>query len=243
MVKGAKVKKPEWAYGVTTTPQRRYDLLPRTLMSLAKAGFEKPTLFVDQCKKEDIDSYITGEYQTVFRMFPGVRTFGNWILTLWELYLKQPNASFYAIFQDDFVTYINLREYLEQCEYPERGYWNLYTFPHNQDLAKCQQGWYLSDQLGKGAVALIFSKKVAMDLLSTKHLVDRVQNSSRGHKAVDGAIVTAMKHIKYKEYVHNPSLVQHTGTESTMGNSKHKLAVSFVGENYNALEMLEKKHE
>lgn len=227
-----------WAYGVTTTPERRDKLLPRTLKSLVKAGFPDPTLFVDKCKKSEIVRYTAWDYSTVFRMAPGVRTYGNWLLALWELYLKQSDAHFFAIFQDDFVTYSNLKPYLERCEYPEKGYWNLYTFPQNQELAKGRKGWYPSNQLGKGAVALVFDKKAVMNLLSTKHLVDRVQNPLRGHKAVDGAISTAMKQIGYKEYVHNPSLVQHTGIQSSMGNTKLQLALSFISEEFDALDLL-----
>ena len=229
----------KWSYGVTTTPTRKLDLLPRTLVSLVKAGFPDPVLFIDNCCESDVVMYNTWEHFSVYRMNPGVRTFGNWILTLWELYLRQSHANFYAIFQDDFVTYPNLRQYLEKCEYPKMGYWNLYTFPENQELAKGQKGWYLSNQLGRGAVALVFDKQTTQFLLASKHMVDRVQNTQRGHKAVDGAVSTAMKQINFREYVHNPSLVQHTGLQSSMGNKKHKQAPSFIGENFDALNLLE----
>ena len=36
-----------WAYGVTTVPSRRDNLLPITLGSLRKAGFDKPRLARD----------------------------------------------------------------------------------------------------------------------------------------------------------------------------------------------------
>ena len=35
-----------WVYGVTTVPERRADLLPRTLVSLDRAGFPSPRIFV-----------------------------------------------------------------------------------------------------------------------------------------------------------------------------------------------------
>jgi hypothetical protein len=44
-----KAKQPvrTWAYGITTVPSRLTTLLPRTITSLAAAGFDKPHLFVD----------------------------------------------------------------------------------------------------------------------------------------------------------------------------------------------------
>lgn len=226
-----------WAYGVTTVPSRINDLLPQTLASLQDAGFPKPRLFVDG--EADPTAYKRFGLEVTTR-HPAIRIFGQWVLTLWELYLRQPLADRYAIFQDDFITYKNLRQYLEKCPYPERGYWNLYTFPKNQKLApKGTTGWYLSNQLGKGAVALVLNREAVTTVLGHQHMLKRPQQANkRSYKAVDGAIVTAFKKADWKEYVHNPSLVQHTGEQSTLSNKKHALAISFRGNEFNALELL-----
>ncbi len=226
-----------WAYGVTTVPSRINDLLPRTLASLKEAGFPKPRLFVDgECDENDYHRF---DLEVTTRC-PTIRIFGNWVLTLWELYLREPLAERYAIFQDDFITYRNLRQYLEKCEYPETGYWNLYTFPKNQALApKGTTGWYLSNQLGKGAVALVLNRQAVVTVLGHPHIVTRPQSANkRSFKAVDGAVVTAFEKAKWKEYVHNPSLVQHIGDQSTLGNHKHARAKSFRGEQFDAMELL-----
>ncbi len=232
----------KWAYGITTVPSRRESLFPRTLASLKLAGFDKPRLFVDG----DVDGSWYRSHGLGLEItcrYPAIRTYGNWILSLIELYIREPTADRYAIFQDDFVTYVNLREYLDKCIYPEKGYLNLYTFPSNQQLAPAgKTGWYLSNQMGRGAVALVFSVGAVRTLLtnqaSVDHLVERPQDAHRGHKAVDGGIVTALKKAEWKEYVHNPSLVQHTGIVSSMGNPQQLLAPSFRGENYNAMDLL-----
>jgi hypothetical protein len=221
----------EWAYGVTTVLDRLNVLLPRTLKSLRAAGFESPRIFIDGAgaRPPELDSY------EVTCRSPKVRTFGSWMLAAMELVFRQPNAERYALFQDDMVTYRNLRGYLEACPFPEQGYWNLYTFPQNE---KPINGWYESNQLGKGAVALVFSNKGLRTLLSQQYMIDRVLNPTRGWKALDGGIVSAYKKINWKEFVHNPSLVQHTGTESVMGNARHALANTFKGEDFDAMELL-----
>lgn len=228
----------KWSYGVTCVPERMDSVLVDTLESLAAGGFERPRLFVDG--ERAIPERFSGYEMTVHR--PRLRTFGNWVLALWELYVRRPDADRYALFQDDMVCYRNLRQYLERCPFPSKGYLNLYLFPQNEKLAKGRRGWYQSNQLGKGAVALVFDNEGARLLLGHPHMVDRPLDERRGWKSIDGGIVTAFKKAKWKEYVHNPSLVQHTGTKSSMGNKQHPKADSFLGQDFDALAFVEGEH-
>lgn len=254
----ARIRSLKWAYGVTTVPERRQTLLPRTLNSLRLAGFEDPRLFID-------GDYSGLSWQREFGLEvtcrnPRIRTAGNWILSLYELYLREPTADRYAIFQDDLVSVQGLREYLEKLPYPdgeegrEKGYLNLYLFPSNESLApkdnhgRVLTGWFRARNLnsgpnrfqtGRGAVGLVFNREAVMVLLSSPHMVDRVQDLQRGWKAVDGGIVTAMNKAEWSEFVHYPSLLQHTGDLSSMGNKPHPKASSFPGEWTSALSLLE----
>jgi hypothetical protein len=241
-----------WVYGVTTVPARRRELLPRTLQSLKAGGFDRPWLFIDRSSHLEAASYeqefglrIAG---VTVRSF-AAKVYANWVLSLWELYLRDPDADRYAIFQDDMVTYRNLRPYLEKVVYPPRGYLNLYTFPENQVNAprvkgKEVIGWFPSNQRGFGAVALVFSSEAVRTLLTNKHLINRTirndpENLTRRVSLVDGAVVEAFRGIGWREYVHNPSLVQHTGEQSSMGHGLQPLAPSFKGEDFDALELLQ----
>lgn len=231
-----------WSYGLTTVPSRVGDLLPRTLDSLAAGGFHAPRLFVDGADHQQISKMfepmcssrgLTATYRTT-----PVKTAGNWALSLGELYLLNPHADLYALFQDDFVTCRNLRAYLEQTLLPADGYYNLYTFPKYQ--AACNNsGWNKTTQQGLGAVALVFRRETVVDLLSSRYMVERPQDRERGWQKIDGGIVDALRLTKTNfEYVHDPSLVQHTGLESSMGNRRHALARSFPGEKFDALTLL-----
>lgn len=225
-----------WAYGVTTVPDRLKDLFPRTLASLALAGFDSPRLFVDNCEQPNLYDRFNLPLTT---RWPRIRTYGNWILALAELYIRDPKADRYALFQDDFVTVKGLRAYLDRSPYPANGYLNLYTFPANQSLAPPNRsGWYVSNQAGYGAVALVFSLEAVTTLLAQQSIVDRPQDAKKGHRSIDGGIVDAFSKVGWKEYVHNPSLVQHTGILSSMGNRRHPLAQSFPGENFDATTLL-----
>lgn len=237
----------EWIYGITTVPERRTSLLPNTILSLSKAGFPSPRLFIDGATRDDLANYqATYPSLEMTNRFPKIRTAGNWALSLAELYIRNPLAERYAIFQDDFIIYRNCREYLEKTPYPEKGYLNLYTFASNMTLVpkrngKLLDGFFLSNQFGRGAVALVFNNEAVVSLLSAPHLVKRFKDPARGYKAIDGGIVTAMGELGYKEYVHNPSLTQHTGLKSSMGNKPHRQSPAFRGESYDALRLLENK--
>lgn len=228
----------KWSYGVTTVDRRCKDLLPRTLASLARAGFDRPHLFVDGPK--DPAAYKDFGLDCTFRQ-PKVRTAGHWALSIAELYVREPAAERYALFQDDLVTCRNLRAYLERRSYPPKGYCNLYTFPCNQQLCpKGVIGWHQSNQQGKGAVALVFSREALVTLLLQPHFVRRPQ-TVRSWFSIDGGVVWALGKAGWREYVHNPSLVQHTGTLSTMRGKHHPLAPSFPGEEFDALELLNRE--
>lgn len=239
---------PRWSYGVTTCSVRRGDLLPRTLESLQQGGFDTPHLFVDG----DPDGISWGKefgLSVTARGGGAVRTAGHWVLSLLELYLRDPTADRFAVFQDDLVCVRNLKGYLDSVRWPDKAYLNLYTFPSNQGVCKAK-GWNRARALdsgptiagtgegfqsGRGAVALCFTREAVLALFSQRAILERAQDPNRGWKAIDGGVVTAMNGAGYSEYVHDPSLVQHTGAVSSMGNRPHKLADSFPGEEFDAV--------
>lgn len=220
----------KWSYGVMTVTSRLGTLLPRTLSSLALGGFPEPSLSIDGPSAGAPPSATSCTTRN-----PPIRTAGNWFLSMWELYIRVPDAERYILFQDDMVTYKNLRQYLEAVLYPTDGYCNLYTFPHNDQPKK---GWYQSNQRGLGAVALMFDNKTLMAFLANQYMVRRFKDPVRGWQAVDGGIISAATELKLLEYVHGPSLVQHTGLQSSMGNKEHPLAPNFRGEDFDAMELL-----
>jgi hypothetical protein len=254
-----------WAYGVMTCKERATNILSKTLTSLATGGFDKPRIFLDD-GWEEIPIAIELDFTN---RSPRINPFGNWLLGIWELYIRNPNAERYAMFQDDIVCYKNLRQYLEQCnllqyqpmtestrtdtiQEPNKRYWNLFTFtatvdvakhqPSNEELApKDRTGWYESNQLGRGAVALVFDRQGLQTLLSSPLLVQHPMEVYLGTRRIDGIVRDCLSAAGYVEYVHWPSLVQHVGDLSTIGNPTQKPAISFRGEEYDALNLLKRE--
>jgi hypothetical protein len=253
----------EWAYGVTTTPKRKNSVLPQTLASLARAGFDAPHLFVDACPPEEALAY-KERYKNLplTTRWPRINVYGNWILSMAELYIRNPKAVRYAIFQDDLLMCGNLRKYLELCPYPKLGYWNLYTFPQRERVCPRVEnttdritGWYHCGHRGLGALALVFSKEAVTTLLTHQNTILKPLAVKDSFRTVDGMVVTSMQFAGYKEYVHYPSLVQHMGVYSTMDKRQNPvgpfehldpfkwhpktMSRSFPGEHHDAMKFLE----
>lgn len=224
-----------WAYGVTTVPERLNRLLPQTLEALRDAGFGSPHLFVDGAT--DVLPYATFGLEVTARN-SNIKTFGNWALALNELYIRSPHADRYAIFQDDFVACRNLMGYLNHTTSQPKSYWNLFTFPSNQKLARGKIGWYHSNQKGLGAVGLVFPKEAVVDLLSESYWINKPQQAKDPHRLVDHAIAISLANKGYQELVHNPSLLQHVGSRTTMGSPKMPLQSSFRGQSFDAIDLL-----
>lgn len=232
----------DWAYGITTVAERRYNYLPSTITSLKAAGFDNPMVFVDGP---------TGDYTefgnlAIVHRSSKILAFGNWFLALLELWIRNPRADRFAIFQDDFITYKNLKTYLENCDNLEDNqYWNLYTFPQNEDLHKDKRayGWFLSNQRGRGAVALIFNNNLVYRLLTHPLLMNKPKEEKNPHRSIDGTVITAMWDLKVSEVVHYPTLIMHTGDCSSIGNRQHDKPTSFLGEDFDAVKLFHGKQD
>ncbi|NQT14161.1 MAG: glycosyltransferase [Planctomycetes bacterium] len=185
----------------------------------------------------------------------------HWLLSAWELYLSNPAADRFAIFQDDILAVQNLRSYLDATPYPDKSYLNLFTFLDNERVIRKQPaGWYEAatirnkrngQQRGCGALALAFSRDAMIALLDSGYMARRMQGPLEGYRGgrdkggmpraysyIDGAVVTAMNKIGWREFIHAPSLIQHTGIKSTIGTGRMPLAKTFPGERFDARKLL-----
>jgi hypothetical protein len=235
-----------WACGVTTVPER-LNILPKTLKSLEEAGFSDPWLFVDGAYGVP-DPYRDLASQRVSTRWPKIRVLGNWYLGLVELMVRNPLADVYAMFQDDLLACRNVRQHVDAYFLKPRPltYLNLYSTGPNERHK--DPGWYEGCllhpnstsrlQKGIGALGLVLPRLAVIDLLSS---VDWVQKplaaSCLSWKNVDGGVVNALNRKGWREMVHAPSLLQHIGSESTLGNPG-STSVSWPGESFDALEKL-----
>lgn len=227
-----------WSYGITTIPERIDSTFPVSLDSIQRAGFDKPHLFVDG----DCDPV---RYERFYGLnitcrYPRIRINGHWMLSLAELYARDPHADRYALFQDDVVFCRNVRAYLDSVKFPEKSYLNLYTNHENQSLCPYKHiGFYPTRMTGRGALALVFLGSSVPQLLQHPHMVNKLRAvGERGWRYIDGGIVESFKLMGWREMVHNPSLVYHIGYRSTHSKGHYPPARSFPGEQFDAMELI-----
>lgn len=235
-----------WTAALTTVPSRVATLLPETLKAVTAAGIQ-PVLYVDGLLTPEQESIIrqAAGFDITINQHRNIKTFANWYTAATDLYMTNPWAEHYLFLQDDLTCPKTLLQYLKSCRYPQNGYFNLYTFRENERVIEGKtSGWieaYRSKQgyqLGLGAVGLVFPHNALITLLTQKHMLTRKRDAVRGNHSLDGAIVEAMNQAGYTEYVHNPSLLQHTGEESSMGNARHAKALSYRGDDFDLMTLL-----
>lgn len=223
------------AVGVVTCAARVRDELPHTVRSLQQAGFAIDRLFVDGGGESGLGIPAT-------QHVPAIGPHGNTLLALRELTLRYRYADRFALFQDDVRAPANLAAYLAAQPLPERGWWNLFAHPGNERLGqRSGQRWFRSNQLGHGALGLVFSRAAAEALLCAPAMLAWERDNVPYPTQIDFAIARVLAAAGWTEYCHRPSLLTHTGRQSTLRYRKWpgRLALSFPGEHFDALSLLE----
>lgn len=214
-----------WYVGMTTIPERYYmpqnPIFGKTVNSLRQAGF-------------DIDKVRCDEDR--------LGIVANFTLLAWEAYLTEPNCQRFLFVQDDVIFSKNLRQYLDTLKVPVNGYWNLYITPENEERipkAFDSEGFHISNQMGRGALALVFSNQALREILTSSYFVNKVREVGKNsRKSLDRAIVKGCSETRAFEWVHYPSLCNHIGTISTLGNQFAPTPNSWRGEDFDCLTLL-----
>lgn len=203
-----------WAVGVTTSP-RRLPTLQLCVQSIQNAGWEKPVLFSDG--EVEIPQSCSGLDSSSRQ--PAVGAFPNYVLSLTELYMRNPHADAYLMIQDDalFLPSPATRSYLEHVLWPCSGPYiaSLYcSKKYNQMIA----GWHrFPGNWVWGAVAFAFSKAAVVSILTTHHLfAHRSLPGRQGLSKIDVVIGRIATDLGIPIVFPSPSLVQHIGTTSTI---------------------------
>lgn len=227
----------KWSYGITTVPTRIVKGTFRlSIDSLRAAGFDKPRIFVDGDTNQ---GWLNGQYRLEYTIHePPFKAYANWLLAILELYLREPRADRYVVFQDDIMVVKNLRQFLDASEYPKKGYWNLITYPCNIDRSpsKDYRGWYKSDQMGRGGQGLVFTREALAVLFSHKLILDH-PHEHNGPRSIDGAVSRIFRDRGWVEYVHAPGLLGHREGPSIIG-VRTQPEIPFIGEDFDALSLI-----
>jgi glycosyltransferase involved in cell wall biosynthesis len=193
-----------WAVGLLTAPRPKPTILP-TLKSLQAGGFDFLHIFAEP------GAWIPGEFQhlPITQHGQTLGNLGNFHSALIALYMTQPHADCYAVFQDDIQVALGLKAWCDDQFWPDcTGLVSLFTPRAYQDS---KQGWRIL-ALGLhrtfGAQAFVFRRDLLLEFLGDSASLRYREAHVHGDDAVVGAWATARgMGIAY----HHPSLVQHIG--------------------------------
>jgi len=198
-----------WAVGLVTAP-RPEPTIQQTLASLRDAGFTDVHVFAEP------GSWIPEESGSLPVTVHGAHlgNIGQFCTALTELYMAQPHADCYAVFQDDVAAARGLKDWCDEQFWPLRhGLVSLYTSRvHSGDSV----GWHVLD-LGFyrtfGALAFVFRHDVLQEFLTDGQVLRYRQRHAHGDDSLVGEWANRYGiGIAY----HTPSLVQHTGKVSSL---------------------------
>lgn len=192
-----------WAVGLLTAP-RPESTIGTTLRGLLDAGFEDIQIFAEP------GSSVPREFAHLPRTVHGRKlgNVANFFTSLASLFLGQPEADAYALFQDDIEPARGLRAWCEDQFWPDgAGLVSLYTCLAHQDT---EPGWRVR-KLGAyrtfGSQALVFRRDVLKEFLSDGRLLEIHE---RGRVHGDDMILGEWAERRgIGMAYHTPSLVAH----------------------------------
>jgi hypothetical protein len=203
-----------WAVGVTTAP-RRQPTLAWCLDSLARAGWDRPRLFMDSAVA--VPERHRG--LPVSLRDSRLGAWPNYYLAVAELLMRDPHADAYLLVQDDVVFYDrqDLRAYLERSLWPAEPVGAVSLFC-SRAYTRPRPGWHR--RRGRwvwGAQAFAFPRTSAKRLVADPYVLEHRWGSRHGGLAYIDVLLGewAARH-GLPIYYPSPSLAQHVGDTSTL---------------------------
>jgi len=203
---GDKIKK--WAVGVVTAP-RKISTITKTIKALEKAGWENGIIFAEP------NSYIyqNNNWEYVHRS-KRLGIFGNWMLGLYELFIRNIDADAFFMIQDDILVPPNTRNYLE------RSLWFTET-PHLVSLFGMfdndpEYQWREVYKYEGGPNSIIMSHETVQEILSSLIPLQYYGIQSKKNTSFDDlGIFSLMSKNNWPTFYPKPSISDHIGHYST----------------------------
>lgn len=204
------------AIAITTAP-RKAPTLERAYKSLRAAAFDEEVFVVAEPRTDIPAAVVSDRRVRVTVNATQLGCFGNWKHACNTL-LTKTKADWLLILQDDAIWQRGsasvLRQQMKDRSGTRTGFISPYLSAH--DLKKSfTSGWNETHSGWDwcGALAFCMARQAAEDLLKVECFVKHP-----GPKQVDAIVGRAFKELKRPSFAHLPSLVDHIGVTSTVGN-------------------------
>jgi hypothetical protein len=227
----------QWSVGIAAAPRSSDSYLKHTIESVA-SNFQDVHVFAEPLL-ENPGGVILHRHGEQFG------DWSNWLCGLFSLIAIRPKTDYFLMLEDDVSLCKNLEYYLEglipqigkfaalSIYTPRRYARNYGRYVHNE----CHgiQTW--------GSQALVFGRHEAVRFLSSPEVLlhrsygDNYQGRDISNARKDAIIGLWADRENLPLYFHSPSLVQHTGLISSLGNESHESL--YVGSDFDAMQLVE----
>lgn len=238
----------KWLVAVQACRRPQRQTIDRTLKTLALAGWPEPIVFWDGPLEEEARRRILakaaqwGAPDFVVRGRPAgaLASFGAIAA---ELAAREPEAA-HLIVQDDVALSANVRQYLDARGWPRDAVLLKLFAPDETIAAAAEPGWTeIPEELHmRGAQALLFPPGELERLVASPHILNQRRGLIRGsshrtNEAIDNVVARWAREAGGRQYVHNPSLAQHTAPTADNSALGHVFpeASSWRGERFDCL--------
>jgi hypothetical protein len=222
----------QMAVGVTTAP-RRQATLSDCLASLLRSGWDRLHLFVDG------DVTIPAEFDRfcAVRRNPQVGAWQNYVLSLRQLLILEPDADTLMMVQDDvlFPGFPSIRGYVETMPWPSQAP-ALVSLYCCADYTAAEPGWCAWTGTWKyGALAFVFPRELAEAFVTDEHVrTYGARPTGSGTGGIDAIVGQWADRAGVSIHRPTPSLVQHIGDVSTLWPTSRAVglrrAASYLGD-------------
>lgn len=224
----------KWAVGVITAP-RKHQTLVKTIKAIERAGWDNGVIFAEPGSCNDVK----GNWAYVNR-YKKTGIFGNWMLGLYELFIRNIDADAFLMIQDDIVIAPDTRNYLDNAlwftESPHLV--SLFTLKAIDDNPEC--GWRSTTIYHGGPTAIVMSHETVQEIISSLIPLRYYGiQKQKGTSFDDLGIFALMAHKQWPVFYPKPSIGDHIGHQSTHCQQAAKWSYSdhvLVSQQYNDVE-------
>lgn len=200
----------KWAVGVTTSP-RKHPTIVKTIKAMEKAGWDNGTIFAEP------GSYINcGENWDYVHRCKKTGIFGNWMLGLYELFIRNIDADAFFIIQDDIIVAPGSKSYLEEALWFTDQPHLVSLFGPNAIDKDESNGWRKIAKYSGGPNSIIMSHETVQEILSS--IIPLRYYGIQHQKKTsfdDLGIFALMSQNNWPVFYPKPSIGDHIGHQST----------------------------
>lgn len=227
---------------IITAAGRKTDTLTKTVDSLISSGGKDILI---SCEPDTEINFFHDNTVTLIERDEQLGCWRNWVQSLYDAMIYNPEAEAIFIVQDDIVFCKDVYKFLETYQWPS---------PKCGLLSVCSSSQYHRLPLGfaevenrpkwAGATALLIPRHVAYQIIADVDVYGWggvvVGAKPSEIKGIDPWLGQVMQRMNREMWICNPSLGNHIGDESTLGhgpNTGNRVSLNFPGEEVSALDL------